>query len=688
MAEASVSIFINAIDNFSRVFAKATISMQSFKQSAIVFAAVGGILAAGIGISVKNTIDLETAMVGVRKTTGLTAVEIEGLRKEIIEMSREIPLSVTELANIAEVAGQLGIVGTKNIKSFTEVAAKMAIATELTAEDSALALAKISTAMDLPIADAEKLGSAINELSNISAASSSEIVSALVRVAGSANQLGISTDIVSGMTAALIASGEPAERAGTKLRSAFDMMITKIDEASKFMGVDFKEALEKDANGAILSLIKKLSEIESPVERQQKAMDLFGKIGASAISKLTGNLPEMNRLIEASAGQFENATSLQEEFDIAVESTKNQIILLKNQFTEASLEIGDVFIPILRDTLIPILQTFANFLTNLSDGQKEFIAIMALVTVGVLAAAFAFAFLTVASLVWIGGLLLVAAAITGLILIFKNWDNIQLKTAEIIGRVINFIIDKWEILRDSMKVIFAGIKNVVVSAWNFIVTVQETRINALIRGLNTLISGINKIPGIDIPQLSEVDFSNFKGELTDIAALENKLAIQRAISSTERAGALNNELLQLKEQLGLNEKITEEVDKVTKPVEEQAKAVTQPVTEATKLTGVAGQLQAQLAAGDAQDAETRNLLRQLSNQTNIQAGTSQILTDLFSQTGLGGIGAEDTRELLKDIRPEIAERERMTINIENVFGTDPSAISEALHDEFSTKTST
>ncbi len=371
----TVGITIQAVDKFSSIFNKAGIAGKALgaAMTGAAIAVVG--IGAAIDSILSSTIQLETAMVGVAKTTGLASKEINELRRDFVDLSKTMPLTATELATIGEVAGQLGIVGSKNILDFTEVVAKMSIATELTAEGAAIALAKLSNAFNLPIQEVELLGSAINELSNVSAASSTEIINAMVRTASSAATLGLSAENISAMTAALIASGEPAERAGTKLRSAFDSVIKKLKEASDFMQIDFKQALEQDANGAILSLINRISEIESPVERQKTAMDIFGTVGASAINKISNNIPEMNRLIAVSTAEFQNAASLQNEYDKAIESTASKLQILKNGFTSLKLEMGEALLPVFRDlvevlqndllpALLPLIPQISKFLVN------------------------------------------------------------------------------------------------------------------------------------------------------------------------------------------------------------------------------------------------------------------------------------------------------------------------------------
>lgn len=558
IGETGITIVIRAKDAFSKTFNKASLSLANFRKAALGAAVVGVALAIGFKKAIDKGIELESAMVGVRKTTGLAADEIELLRKEFIDLSQVMPVSAIDLAKIGEVAGQLGIQGTENIRSFTETVSKMSIATELTAEASALALAKISNAMGLPIKEAEKLGSAINELSNISAASSTEIISAMVRVAGSAKTLGLSTELITGLSAALIAAGEPAQRAGTKLRSAFDSVVKKMDEVVAFMP-DFKTAFEKDADEAILALITRLSGIEDPLERQRKAMDIFGTVGASAINKLSNNLPEMNRLIEAAAKEFENATSLQKEYDIASQSTANQIQLVKNQFAALQFEIADVLIPVIRE-LLPVFVSIIKWFKSLPEPVKKAIIILGLVTVAVTLLAGAIALVTLVSSPWlliIGGIIL---AITGIILLVMNWEKVMVFLSKVFIKAALGMDNVWQLFKDGFIIALEVMKNVAFTVWNLIINFIENKINSMIDLINFLIKGLNKIPKVNIPLIPRVDFSAVKGQLTDIGALSERLRIERGERATQFESAGNQVIVNIEQAIGLDpDDVTESI---------------------------------------------------------------------------------------------------------------------------------
>ena len=85
-------------------------------KSIALFGAVG-IAALGVGVA-KAAINFESAFAGVRKTVEATEPELRKLAVGIRELAREIPATTTEIAGVAEAAGQLGV-ATPAILGFT-----------------------------------------------------------------------------------------------------------------------------------------------------------------------------------------------------------------------------------------------------------------------------------------------------------------------------------------------------------------------------------------------------------------------------------------------------------------------------------------------------------------------------------------------------------------------------------------
>ncbi len=257
----------------------------------------------------------------------MTDDEIKSLQSSILHLSTTIPGSATELAKIAAVAGQLGIRGSKNIMEFTRVTAMMAASTVLNSEEAALAIAKISKAYGLPIREAERMASTINELSNTTAANSKEISAAVLKMATSAHIFGISMQTASAIGATLIDMGMKAERAGTRMKTVFTRMSTEAEKLSELLNrpqSEIRLGLSDDPEGMFNDVVEMLSKYENKQDAITEATSIFGRVGATAVLGLVSNYDALRRNIVAASSEFEKATSLQNEFNIAMSSTTNQ----------------------------------------------------------------------------------------------------------------------------------------------------------------------------------------------------------------------------------------------------------------------------------------------------------------------------------------------------------------------------
>ena len=329
------------------------------------FAAMGGVAVA----SVNAFRDFEEGMAGVAKTTGMSGEALAELGDGIKDMAKTIPIAHTELADIAAVAGQLGIQGTNNILAFTKTASEVAVAFDIPAEKAATVMAKLTNIYGLGIDQASNLASAINVLGNTTAASESQISDYAMSLGAAAEQMGFSATESMAMGATLISMGMDASDAGTRLNSAFTTMSKKTEEVAGFLGMTeeaFRDAFAKDQMGMIMNIVGKLSKIEDPLERAKVASELFGTVGAKAINGLGGNLEGLQTNLENSAKGFEENTSLSEEFAAKTDTLNSSFQLLKNALSGVAISIGEKLAPYVKILvekfieLIPKLEAFAS----------------------------------------------------------------------------------------------------------------------------------------------------------------------------------------------------------------------------------------------------------------------------------------------------------------------------------------
>lgn len=389
----------------------------------------GGIL---VGAT-KAAIDYEDAFAGVNKTVDGTPEQMEKLSNQIKSMAEVIPSSTTELSNIAEAAGQLGI-EIDNIGDFTKVMSMMGTATNLSATEAASSLAKFANVTNMSQKDFDKLGSVIVDLGNKFATTEADIVSMAERLAGAGAQAGLSEADILGISTALSSVGIAAEMGG----SAFSKAIIKMYNSVELGGNQLNNVLNKShmslkqlqllasnnssdfkslANqlGMTSEELKKIiqagvdlenfSEISGMTAKQfqkawkddaTQAISAFitglGKAqeeGSSSIAMLTemgiteirlrdtllrsSNAQELfNKAVETGRNAWTENNALTNEAEKKYKTMASQLQLTKNKFNNLAINLGNQVLPYL-NKLIDGADKLVSWFSKLSDGTQKFI---------------------------------------------------------------------------------------------------------------------------------------------------------------------------------------------------------------------------------------------------------------------------------------------------------------------------
>ena len=86
----------------------------------------------------------------------------------------------------------------------------------------------------------------------------------------------------------------------------------------------------------------------------------------------------------------------------------------------------------------------------------------------------------------------IGAVIAAGVLLYKNWDTVKAAA---------------QTLWDKLKVVWTAIEDGFTAAWNSIKSAGETAMNSVIGGINALIEKINQVPGVEVPVIAKVDWS-------------------------------------------------------------------------------------------------------------------------------------------------------------------------------------
>ncbi|RAG58057.1 phage tail tape measure protein, partial [Burkholderia multivorans] len=189
-------------------------------------------LVASVGLVTKAASDYESAFAGVKKTVDETAtVSYKNLSDGIRQMAKELPASAVEIANVAEVAGQLGIKA-EDILTFSRTMIDMGESTNLSAEDAASSIAKIANILGLTSDEYKRFGSSVVDLGNNFATTERDIVDMTNRLAAGGRLAGLTAPDILGLATAMSSVGIEAEAGGT----AMTQTLTAIGNAVSLTG--------------------------------------------------------------------------------------------------------------------------------------------------------------------------------------------------------------------------------------------------------------------------------------------------------------------------------------------------------------------------------------------------------------------------------------------------------------------
>lgn len=339
--------------------------------------AVGTAVSALGGYALKASIDFESAFAGVRKTVDATEQEFGMLENGIRELSKKMPQSASEIATVAEAAGQLGI-QTENILGFTETMVMLGDATNMSSDQAATALARLANITGMSQADFDRLGSTIVALGNNLATTESEIVEMGLRLAGTASQVGMTEDQILALAAAMSSVGINAEAGGSSMSRVIQKINTEVlsagknlNQFAKIAGMsaeEFSKVWREKPQEAILAFVRGLDEINKSggdVTSTLKELGINSIQEIDTLLRLAGANETLADALGISAEAWEENIALQKEAEQRYQTTESLIKILKNNIDDLAISVGDELKESMRDgigTAIEMVEQLADAL--------------------------------------------------------------------------------------------------------------------------------------------------------------------------------------------------------------------------------------------------------------------------------------------------------------------------------------
>lgn len=348
-AESFGSRATQAVDAVSSVLAAAGISaaLKEIKE--------------GFDECVQASMDFESAITGVAKTTDLTDEELADMSDAIKAMSTEIPASTTEIAAVAEAAGQLGI-QKDALLDFTRVMTMLGTATNMTAEDAATALARFANITGMSADNYDRLGAVIVDLGNNFATTESEITQMGTRLASGGKLAGLTEPQIMALAAAMSSVGIEAEAGGTAMTQTLNAIekavATGEDSLQSFADVSgmsadsFAEMWNTDALGALTAFIRGLGNLDEQGESAVLVLEDLGLTGirqGNMLKSLALAADQMDSAVQTANTAWDENIALTNEANKRYATTQSKLDMTQNAYNNLKVAVGDAFTPALRD---------------------------------------------------------------------------------------------------------------------------------------------------------------------------------------------------------------------------------------------------------------------------------------------------------------------------------------------------
>lgn len=441
---------------------------------------------AGAGVAAtKAAVEFESAFAGVEKTVDGTTEQLAALRQGILDMAEEIPASTTEIAAVAEAAGQLGI-ATDDVLDFTRVMIDLGEATNLSADEAASALAKFANITGTTADEYSKLGSTIVDLGNNFATTERDIVEMATRLASAGTVAGLSEQDILALSTAMSSVGINAEAGGTAMTQTMTAISKAVSAGgddletfAKIAGVSASEFADMwgnepiDAISAFIGGLGKMNENGEDTISVLDELELSGIRQSNMLRALALASNVLDDAVTTANTAWDENIALSNEASKRYATTESQMKILRNGLNNLAISIGDILLPII-NKIVAGLQNAIDWFSNLDDGVKKTILI-------------------------VGGLIAAISPVAGII------SGIAGAMSKLTGTVIPALIEAATKMGPIITTVVEGISSGIGAAIGFITETAIPAVMSAVSSAFTFITG-TVIPGIVTGITTAVNF--------------------------------------------------------------------------------------------------------------------------------------------------------------------------------------
>lgn len=338
------------------------------------------------GAAINAAAAQQAAFSQIEKTlVGQASVQqLDKLRRELVDLSTQIPVSFEELTKIGMLGSQLGIAA-DDIAKFTEVTSKFSAITGMSVEETAMGFGKIANILGLSANQYQALGSAIAAVGVKTAATEQQIISTAGQIGAVAKAAGFSASEVIGLSAAFASLRiAPEESRGVIVRTfnEIDRAVLSFSKNSQIGGErlkvlaniakissqDFAEGWGDKTSGGASRVFKQFVDglRSTNISQELKRIGLDGVRTSKGLTALANGFDLVVESMNISREAGMAGTFLDESFATIVEDLSSKLKMLENSFQNL-LAAGA------GGTFLDLLGAIAGAITGLNNALTDLI---------------------------------------------------------------------------------------------------------------------------------------------------------------------------------------------------------------------------------------------------------------------------------------------------------------------------
>lgn len=326
--------------------------------------AAGATITAPIANVTKDFMSFEDAMIGVaRQVDGLKdksgnfTQEFDQWKIKIHDLSKELPLTTVQIANMIESAARMNI-AKDELEDFVRLNTQMAIAFDAKNPDELVeSFGKVSKNFNLTQKQTKELADTINYLDDNAISKGTGIIGYMNRVAGIAAIAKITDKNMAALGSTLQTLGAEEEDSATAVTTIFTRLGVagnheEVDGALKKLKLNpqkIAKGMATDAQSTLMLIVNKIKGLDDDA-KSDVMKGLVGIPHIKTISKLVANTEEWRRQIELANSEAAKG-SMGREFDTRMKALSASTQIFTNRLFNLKTAIGGTLAPTLHNIL-------------------------------------------------------------------------------------------------------------------------------------------------------------------------------------------------------------------------------------------------------------------------------------------------------------------------------------------------